>query len=102
MKIKDFKELKEFIKLCRSLGIDHVKVDGMEFHLATIPNRKRRAKDTDLVVDPMAYANVPTPNIKEETLPTPEQSLKDMAKAIAEEGLTPEQLLFYSTQDSPQ
>ena len=102
MKITSLKELQKLIALCRKTGVDHVKVDGMEFHLGPSPKRSRKSAEMDIVTDPLAYTPVPKPNIKEETLPTPDQSLKEIAQKIAEDGLTPEQLLFYSVQDNPQ
>lgn len=69
----------------------------MEFHLGSQPQKAKRKQD-DLVTDPMAFANVPKPQMD---LPTPQNSVRDMANHIASEGLTEEQLLFYSSRPEP-
>lgn len=97
MKVNNLKELKQLILLCRKHGVDNVKVDGMEFHLAPVVKaHKPRPME---ITDPLANISIPKPNIKEEELPTTENELKAMTAQIANEGLTPEQLLNWSVID---
>jgi len=78
MKLETIKDLEKVIKLCRKLGVDAIKVDGVEFALGREPVR--------------AKASVPYAG----------QELSLMPNGITEdtkievEGLTDEQLMFYS------
>lgn len=96
MKVTNLKEFELLVKACRKLGIDHFKGDGFEFVLTPKPKKQRRnpLKDNGFVSDPIAFA-IPKANTP---LPTPEQGIKEAAMQLATDGLTPEQLLFYSTQ----
>lgn len=39
MKIENPKELKAIIQLCRKLGVQSIKIDGIEFHLGDLPQK---------------------------------------------------------------
>jgi hypothetical protein len=83
MTIPDLKELKKVIELCRKLGVDLIKVDGVEIHLGMAP--------------PIEQA----PSLKQTQVQTsyaPGGITEDIKIDIPAE-LTPEQLLMWSVQD---
>lgn len=84
MKIESLKDLEKVIKLCRKLGVEVIKVDGVELvlgHMATpSPQRSWTAPKVSLA----AY---------------PPNGITSDTKIITDE-LTPEQMLFYSADPS--
>ena len=81
MTIPDLKELKKVIELCRKLGVDLIKVDGVEIHLGMTPVRDFPTQQE---------------SIKPSTSYAPGGITEEVKIDIPAE-LTPEQLLFYST-----
>ena len=86
MTIKDLSDLKKLIKLCRTTGIESIKVDGIEMHLGAAPRRAIKAKP-EVLQDPLANASIPKFNGYTE--------VKVEEKILTEE-LSDEQLMFYS------
>ena len=80
MKIENLKELQKVIKACRSLGVQSIKIDNVEFHLGDIPS--------PIVPLAKTYSNETITTI------TPGGITAD-TKILTDE-LTPDQLLFYS------
>lgn len=79
MTIKDIKDLEKVIKLCRKLGVDAIKVDGVEFQLGQV-----RDRSVSIRTQPPQYnSTFLSTGITEDT-------------KIEIEELTEEQLLFYS------
>lgn len=87
MTIDSLKTLKQLIKLCRSEGVQSIKVDGIEMHLGA-PLQKAYKSQPEVLTDPLANAKVPTPNIYNE--------VSEDTKIVTDE-LTDEQLLYYSS-----
>ncbi len=84
MTIKDIKDLQKVITLCRKLGVESIKVDNVEFHLGAAPIKTYLGQGL-------------IKGIKESiTTPTfiPGGITEDVQ--IPTDGLTEEQLLFYS------
>lgn len=62
MNVKDIKDLEKVIKLARRLGVQSMKVDGIELHLGPEPKESIKNQHKPLVVestDPLAHAQVP-------------------------------------------
>jgi hypothetical protein len=81
MTIGSLKDLEKLVKLCRKVGIDAIKIDGIELSLATMPYKA--SKDRSL--RQYTAAEFSQPGISEARIDTPDE-------------LTDEQLLFYSAQ----
>lgn len=82
MTIKDLKDLKKLVKLCRDTGIDAIKIDGIEFALGRAP------QPTKIVQSYQAPSHALLPNgITEDT-------------KIEIEELTEEQMMMWSSQGS--
>lgn len=77
MVIKDIKDLKQIIDLCRKTGIESIKIDNVEMHLGPAPIKYT----TTTKSTPKAYT--PPGVVTEDT-------------QITTDELTPEQLLFFS------
>jgi hypothetical protein len=84
MKIDTAKQLEQVIKLCRKLGVDSMRIDGVEFHLAPIALQPKKVKSLMEDIQPQMPVYTPGGITEEVTIPT--------------DGLTEEQLLFYSAQ----
>lgn len=83
MKVNDIKHLEQIIKMCRKNGVDIIKLDGVEFHLGSEPIKRPS-------VTKQLKSNIPqfaSNGITEDT------------QILGSDGLTEEQLLFYSAQD---
>ena len=100
LKINSFKELEQLVKLCRKTGIATFK--GADFEFTLGPEKKKTRTKPEPLQDPIANARVPAPNIFEEKLPTPKNQVQAVADQIATDGLTDEQLLFYSARQEPE
>lgn len=81
MKIENLKELQQLIQLCRKTGVESIKVDNIELHLGVQPTIRKR----QTVARPSTSQYAPG-GITEDV-------------RITTDGLTDEQLLFYSAQD---
>ena len=77
MVIKDIKDLKQIIDLCRKTGVDSIKIDNVEMKLGPAPVKYTTNKETSRPYTPPGV-------ITEDT-------------QITTDELTEEQLLFYST-----
>jgi hypothetical protein len=86
LKIENLKDFKALVKACRSLGVDAIKVDGLEIALGKEPV-KRSNKVVDEAVFPEASIQVPrfTGEITEPEKPATDE-------------MTAEQLLMWSAQ----
>lgn len=83
MTIASLKDLEKLVKLCRKVGIDAIKVDGIEFSLASVPYKTSVPK-RQVYIDP--GQGFSSPGIDADTrIDTPDE-------------LTEDQLLFYSAQ----
>lgn len=82
MKIDNFKDLENLIKLCRKQGIDSIKIDGIELEIGPAPERVYKTKSTS-----KSNTNV---------VHTP-GGITDDTQIITSD-LTEEQLMFYSAQ----
>lgn len=85
MIIKDLKDLKKLIAICRSTGIESIRFDGIEMHLGQEPIKYRKSKDSPKVTE-----NVTLSKTYQSTANVP----PDLH--IPTDALTEEQLLFYS------
>lgn len=85
MTITTLKDLEKLIKKCRSLGVQSIKVDNVEFHLSDAPTRQvsRQFTAKQYVADTFGEVNEST------KIETPDE-------------LTEDQLLFYSAQQGAQ
>lgn len=83
MKIDNLKELQKVIKACRSLGVQSIKIDNVEFHLGDLPAPSQAQRTSQAVVQDVINTIAPG-GITADT------------KILTDE-LTPDQLLFYSS-----
>lgn len=85
MTINSLKDLKKLIQLCRQTGVEAIEIDGVKLNLGPTPviYKTTRAKD-----------NAPTKT--PEQVFTPGGITEEIQ--IPTDGLTEEQLLFYSAQ----
>lgn len=97
MKIENKKQLKEILQLCRKLGVQSMKVDGIEFHLGEMPQQERSLDD--LIEDPLASAKITTSVLNQEYTGSVTNSTKAIAEKIASDSLSEEELLFYSVRE---
>lgn len=81
MKIESLNDLNKLMKLCRSQGIESIKIDNVEFRMGDVPLKVTKTKATIATVN---AAGVITEHDKIET-----------------DGLTPEQLLMWSATAVP-
>lgn len=85
MKIENIKQLQALIKLCRTTGVEAIEVDGIKMNLGAAPTviykqHKTSTKSAEEIIETIAPGGI-TEEVK---IPT--------------NGLTEEQLLFYSAQ----
>ena len=92
MTISNQKDLAKLIKLCRSLGVESIKVDNVEFHLGAVPTKSVSKRITKALVndtfDDLGFTD-PGQVPQMESIETPDE-------------LTPEQLLMWSAGGSAQ
>lgn len=91
LEIDNLKELKALIKVCRRLGLVSFKNAGIELHLGPMPIKRSNGPTVDETAFPEASIQVPQydgPITEPDTVPN--------------EGLTEDQLLFYSAQSHEQ
>lgn len=81
MNISNLKELKALIKLCQDTGVDSIKIDNIELTLGSAP---------------IKYAQPRQSSSKLDTTGISPGGITDRTRIITDE-LTPEQLLFYSS-----
>lgn len=77
MVIKDIKDLKQIIDLCRKTGVESIKIDNVEMHLGAVP---------------IKYTTNTTKSI---TSTYPKNVVTEETQITTDE-LTEEQLMFYS------
>lgn len=87
MKIDTLKDLERVIKLCRKTGVSAIKIDGIEFGLG--PEPKQQMSANHLVADIVETGP---------TMPIYTPGGIDENTKITTDGLTEEQLLYYSSQ----
>ncbi len=97
--INDLKDLKKLIQLCRSTGVESIKLGDIELHLGDKPT-KAVSHQSEALQDPLAYAQVPEPNIYDPIAMSKVEAAKAL-KALQDEIYTPdamteEQQLMYS------
>lgn len=86
MKIDSIKDLEKVIKLCRKTGITAIKIDGIEFGLGPVP-AIRQISAVQILADN-----------QEPTMPVYTPGGVDETTKILTDELSPDQLLFYSSQ----
>lgn len=85
MKLDSLKELKALIRLCKSEGIDSIKIDNIEFQVNLSTSKSTTKRQDKFVATPeMQSAFIPG-GITEDT------------RIFSPDELTEEQLLFYSS-----
>lgn len=102
MKLDTLKDLKNLIKLCRSTGVNSIKVDGIEIQLGVQPHKSSKAVTFD--IDPMSNLKVPQPNILDPVAAAKAHAAQELAKIqdyIETDEMTEDQKLFYSTRSEP-
>ncbi len=82
MTITSLKDLEKLVKLCRKVGIDAIKVDGIEFSLTSAPTSAIRSAKKQVNIDPNSFTQS---GLADARIETPDE-------------LTDEQMLFYSAQ----
>jgi hypothetical protein len=80
MKLETLKDLEKLINLCRKTGVDTIKVDNIELKLGEAPYKAPKATKQE------TQANTP-----------PTYAPGGITEEIKVEGLTQEQLLYWST-----
>jgi len=99
MKIENLKELQQLIALLRKMGVDSVKMDGVELHLGPPPYKTPKNTARPIIDDPMASVSVPTPNIQDPISAAKAhaaQQLKHLQDYIETDAPTEEQLTMWS------
>lgn len=86
MKIDSFKELQKLIKLCRTTGIEAIEIEGLKMNLGPTPTIIKQTKRSKSVAEDQIIPPTLAPGgiTEEVTIPT--------------NGLTDEQLLYWSAQ----
>lgn len=87
MTAKDLKELQKVIQLCQKSGVTHIKLEGLELQLGSLPTKLKKHKPFQHEASP--EENIPVPQF----VPMP---VKQVAETIATDELSEEQLMFYS------
>lgn len=85
MTVSTLKDLEKLVKLMRKVGIDKIKVDSIELELGDVPQKLnlKNAANNQAILEDMQYR--PGGIDQNTRIETPDD-------------LTPEQLLFYSSQ----
>lgn len=100
MEIKDLKALEELVKLCRKVGIDAFELGPMKFNLGAEPKAKPRRRPT-LVSNDFPEASIKVPQYNPLIKPMSDAMIIT-DNSIKTDELTPEQLLFYSSNSEAQ
>lgn len=87
MKLDTPKDLEKIIQVCRKTGVTHLKLEGLEIELGSLPTKQPKTRSYQLDTFPEADIRVP------QFTPMP---AVQVAEKIATDALTDEQLLFYS------
>jgi hypothetical protein len=85
--IKDQKDLKKLIALCRTLGVDAIEVDGIKMSINLNFNTPKSNRAISKAIKSASKTTIAPGGITEDT------------KIDMPNELTPEQLLFYSATD---
>src|ERR1700677_691690 len=88
MQIDDLKTLRKVIKLCQESGVTSISIDGITMAITPVIQAKQERSIFDNLELP-PEANMQIPRYKSE--------VQEEAYKVATEGLTEEQLLFYSS-----
>lgn len=83
--VKDLKQLKKFLQLCREQGVDSIRFEGVEVHLGAMPYKASKTSNT------MPHKATPV-----STTYAP-GGITDDTSILTDE-LTPDQLLFWSSE----
>lgn len=95
MKIENLKEFQKVIQACRKLGVQSAKIDNVEFHLGDLPQPRQKFLESS---DPLSEAKITVTQPNDtQVLPVGSYNVKAIAEKIASDGLSEEQLLFYSS-----
>lgn len=81
--IKSLKDLEKAIKLCRKMGVESIKIDGVEFHLGPVYFPQKR-QVTEKKINSLSPGGIT-------------DGVQIPAANIPTDGLTEEQLLFFSS-----
>jgi len=89
MQIKDVKDLRKIIQLCRQTGVYKIKVDNVELELGSEPYKQPRTPSLqEQTINPWAMNYSPGVNVS-----------TDDVKIPSFDDLTEEQKLFYSVNE---
>jgi hypothetical protein len=95
MDIKDFKQLKQVINLCRKTGVSDIEIAGIKMHIGPITDYGAKRVQTQLTLDPTAGVAIPSYS------PVSAQETQDeVIKTF--DNLSDEDRLFYSSRPEPQ
>lgn len=87
MKIDSLKDLQKVIALCRKMGVEGIKIGDIELSMGAAPRTNRNLR----TVEDFPESSLKIPQF------SPVQSVSDtVADVIKTDGLTDDQLLFYS------
>ena len=93
MNINNIKDLEALIKLCRKHNIEAFEIGDIKFTLGLKPTTKKAQQLPELT---FPEANIQVPTFNGITNPDVLKAVEDQIKT---DGLTDEQLLFYSSAD---
>lgn len=99
MKIQSIKDLKQIIALCRKNGVSSIEIDGIKLSLSPIPGKGTQAPQLPDFSSDIPEASLKVPQYNGYQGDITETSLT--SEAIQTDGLTPEQLMFYSSKPEP-
>ncbi len=88
MTISSFKDLEKLIKLCRKTGVDEITVDGITMKLGDVPLITSNKKVYENQIVSQRQTQIPGISVNLPPMPAEMQ--------VPHDGLTDEQLLFYS------
>ena len=94
MKLENLKDLEALIKLCRKYNLEAFEIGDIRFSLGASPVKQQKIKELPELTFPEVNIKVPAFN----GITNPEV-LKAVEEQIKTDGLTDEQLLFYSSAD---
>jgi len=90
--LNDLKDLEKAIKICRRLGVQSIKIDGIELVLGSLPVKPTKiSKSQDLGAFPEANIKIPLFNGPQPTEDLPPDKIET-------DDLTEEQMLMWSAQ----
>lgn len=96
MVIKDLKELQKLIQLCRKEGIASIEIDNIKLTLGSKPSAYKQPRGTTQV---FPEADIKIPQYNGITNPNVAQAVAD---TIETDGLTEEQLMYFSSASEAQ